>query len=327
LSEITTAYQTILTGKVFKCKDGDWTEPCLIKEIKNRDGRTIFKNDTESKVVLDDAVTTQMGAMLRSVFKNGTARSQYANITVSNPEGAQKLRYPALGKTGTTNDYRNVAFMGALPTYVKDKNGIALDSVVAIGSYVGFDDNKPLKSGRTRIAGASGGLPQWAAFAKEEIGILGIPEQIDFLDISMMATGEVPLILTNERGELTVDPMTGRAMAGANSAEGRPLPWLDVPGFTPPQVQERAAAASAEMGILTSMPMPTVTDSGAPAIDGAIGPDAGSMSQPPAPQPAQDIPAATGQPVAPKAAAMPKDDDWDLPEGLGGNAFVPIEAE
>ena len=134
----------------------------------------------------------------------------------------------------------------------------------------------------------------------------------------MMASGEVPLILTNERGELTVDPMTGRAMAGASSAEGRPLPWLDVPGFTPPQVQERAAATSAEMGILTSMPMPTVTDSGAPAIDGAIGPDAGSMSQPPAPQPAQDIPA---------AAAMPKDDDWDLPEGLGGNAFVPIEAD
>ena len=51
------------------------------------------------------------------------------------------------------------------------------------------------------------------------------------------------------------------------------------------------------------------------------------MSQPPAPQPAQDIPAAAGQPVAPKAAAMPKDDDWDLPEGLGGNAFVPIEAD
>jgi hypothetical protein len=100
-----------------------------------------------------------------------------------------------------------------------------------------------------------------------------------------------------------------------------------VPGFTPPQVQERAAATSAEMGILTSMPMPTVTDSGAPAIDGAIGPDAGSVSPAPAQPTAQEIPAAAGQPATPKAAAMPKDDDWDLPEGLGGNAFVPIEAE
>ena len=341
LAEISTAYQTILTGKIFKCKDGEWTDPCFIKEIKNRDGRVIFRNEIESKTVLDDTVTTQMGAMLRSVFTNGTARSQLSALSVKSPDNSTTLRYPALGKTGTTNDYRNVAFMGALPTYVESKNGVALDSVVAIGSYVGFDDNKPLKSGRTRIAGASGGLPQWAAFAKEEINILGIPEKIDFLDISILATGEVPLILTNERGELTVDPMTGIAMAGASISEGRPLPWLDVPGFTPPQVQERAAEASAEMGIITSLPTPGTAE------EPAAGPDAGAMAaqastEAPAEaasatQPvATTAPAATAEPAPtqatapatpPKAAAMPKDDDWDLPEGLDGNAFVPIEAE
>lgn len=315
LSEISTAYQTILTGKVFKCKDGDWTDPCIIKEIKNRDGRVIFRNEMESRTILDETVTTQMGAMLRSVFTNGTARSQYNALSVHSPDKSTKLHYPALGKTGTTNDYRNVAFMGALPTYVESKNGISLDSVVAIGSYVGFDDNKPLKSGRTRIAGASGGLPQWASFAQDEIEILDIPEKIDFLDISILATGEVPLILTNERGELTVDPMTGLAMAGASSEDGRPLPWLDVPGFTPPQIQERAAAASAEMGIMTSLSMPSET---------ALPPDSSGTNPPE--QPADS---AIQQPQAapPKAAAMPKDDDWDLPEGLGGNAFVPIEAD
>ncbi|MBO4437228.1 MAG: hypothetical protein J5791_10150 [Fibrobacter sp.] len=31
-------------------------------------------------------------------------------------------------------------------------------------------------------------------------------------------------------------------------------------------------------------------------------------------------------PAEPKAA-MPKDDDWDLPAGMDGGAFVPIEAE
>ena len=269
------------------------------------------------------------------------AHSQLKALSVKSPDNSTTLRYPALGKTGTTNDYRNVAFMGALPTYVDAKNGVALDSVVAIGSYVGFDDNKPLKSGRTRIAGASGGLPQWAAFAKEEINILGIPEKIDFLDISILATGEVPLILTNERGELTVDPMTGIAMAGASISEGRPLPWLDVPGFTPPQVQERAAEASAEMGIITSLPTPGTAE------EPAAGPDAGAMAaqastEAPAEAAGATQPAATTAPAAtaepaptqatapatpPKAAAMPKDDDWDLPEGLDGNAFVPIEAE
>ena len=341
LGEITTAYQTLLTGKIFKCKDGNWTEPCFIKEIKNRDGRVIFRNEFESKTVLDDTVTTQMGVMLRSVFTNGTAHSQLKALSVKSPDNSTTLRYPALGKTGTTNDYRNVAFLGALPTYVDSKNGVALDSVVAIGSYVGFDDNKPLKSGRTRIAGASGGLPQWASFAKEEINILGIPEKIDFLDISLLATGEVPLVLTNERGELTVDPMTGIAMAGASISDGRPLPWLDVPGFTPPQVQERAAETSAEMGIMTSLPAPSgdeqlagpdagsmaaAQDSGATAATNTAA--AGSTTAAAATNTAETVPTQASTPAAPpKAAEMPKDDDWDLPEGLDGNAFVPIEAE
>ncbi|MBR6943825.1 MAG: transglycosylase domain-containing protein [Fibrobacter sp.] len=260
IAEISTAYQTILTGKVFKCKDADWTEPCFIKEIRNRDGRVIFRNKMESKTVLDDTVTTQMGVMLRSVFTNGTAHSQVSALSVYSPDKKTKLRYPVMGKTGTTNDYKNVAFLGALPMYVKEKNGVALDSVIAIGSYVGFDDNKPLKSGRTRIAGASGGLPQWATFAKEEIDILGLPNQIDFLDISMLATGEVPLMLTNERGELTVDPMTGAALV--NGEKGRPLPWLDVPGFTPPQVQKLAAETIAKSGIVVSLPMPNAPQTG-----------------------------------------------------------------
>ncbi|WP_173475164.1 transglycosylase domain-containing protein [Fibrobacter succinogenes] len=373
LAEISTAYQTILTGKIFKCKDADWTEPCFIKEIRNRDGRVIFRNKMESRKVLDDTVTTQVGVMLRSVFTNGTAHSQLKALSIKNPEGAAKLRFPVMGKTGTTNDYRNVAFLGALPTYVKEKNGIALDSVIAIGSYVGFDDNKPLKSGRTRIAGASGGLPQWATFAKEEMDIIGLPKKIDFLDISMLATGEVPLMLTNERGELTVDPMTGEALV--NGEKGRPLPWIDVPGFTPPQVQKIAAETIAKSGIVVSLPMPqtetvpaenaphgTTPDSAAVSAQGtttsqqAIPADARPVSEvmkadslkkaaeaaknvPAETQTPQPKPAATQapqtatpavkeiQPPKPQAA-MPKDDDWDLPENFNSkNAFVPIEVD
>ena len=387
LGEISTAYQTILTGKVYKCKDGDWNEPCFIKEIK-KDGQTIFRNSVESKVVLDTVVTSQMAAMLRSVFVNGTARSQYSSIAVKSPDGQTSIKYPALGKTGTTNDYRNVAFMGAIPTYVAEKEGIALDSVVAIGSYVGFDNNKPLKSGKTRIAGASGGLPQWAAFAKEEIEILGTPDLIDFFDISMLAAGEVPLHLAKERGQISVDPVSGFYIADAS--KGRPLAYIEVPGYIPPQIQEKAAEEIAATGIMTSMPMPgtagNVPEAGetqtvqqqptqpqevAPSTDQQAAPQANpenTASQTDANQPAdqtagQDVAqqnaapqsttpeasadqhAAREQPAtqpeqkaqtaqqlptaAPeqKSAAMPKDDDWDLPAGMDGNAFVPIEAE
>ena len=330
LAEISTAYQTLLTGKVFKCLDGDWTDPCFIKEIKNRDGKVIFRNKSESKVVLGDSITSQIAVMLHSVFTNGTARSQYTHITVTSPDKAITLRYPALGKTGTTNDYRNVAFLGALPTYVNEKNGIATDSVIAIGSYVGFDDNKPLKSGRTRIAGASGGLPQWADFAKKEINILGLPEKIDFLDISMLAAGEVPLVLPNERGQLTVDPMTGSIIAGGSAEQGRPLPWIEVPGFTPPQVHAAAAETAAAHGIMISLPMPTAapaasTDSANVAEATPSAPAEGATAEGATTPTVQPQPT---QPAQPKAAAMPKDDDWDLPEGFDSkNAFVPIEAD
>jgi membrane peptidoglycan carboxypeptidase len=289
-------------------------------------------------------------------------------LTVTSPDKGTSLRYPALGKTGTTNDYRNVAFMGALPVYVTEKEAVALDTVVAIGSYVGFDNNKPLKSGKTRIAGASGGLPQWAAFAKEEIEILGTPNMIDFFDISMLAAGEVPLHLANERGQISVDPVTGFYIADAS--QGRPLPYIEVPGYVPPQIQEKAAETIATTGIMTSMPMPGTmpapaenNGAGAPA---EAGPDAGavqnnaapvaeqatvdSAAQAPAEQPAapagnaaaapapvENAPAeapinsgtalnGAATPAEPKAA-MPKDDDWDLPAGMDGGAFVPIEAE
>ncbi len=330
LGEISTAYQTLLTGKVFKCLDGEWTDPCFIKEIKNRDGRVIFRNEMESKQVLSDTVTSQMAVMLRSVFTNGTARSQVNNLSVTSDDRSTTLRFPVMGKTGTTNDYRNVAFMGALPTYVEEKNGIALDSVVAIGSYVGFDDNKPLKSGRTRIAGASGGLPQWASFAKEEIAIQGIPEHIDFFDISMLATGEVPLVLPNERGELSVDPMTGLVVSSSDGSGGRPLPWLEVPGFREAvaQASTEGAADQSQAGPTPELSIVPAEENAAPAQSETAAEQSGtaSVAEQPAPTAEQSAPAAE-QPAAPAPAAMPKDDDWDLPADLdGNNAFVPLEA-
>lgn len=345
LSDITTAYQTILTGKVYRCKSGGnvWTEPCLIKEIKDRNGNVIFTDSIESKIILDDNVTTQMAAMLHSVFQNGTARSQYNSIVVTAPDNGTTWRYPALGKTGTTNDYKNVAFLGAIPTYNKDMGGATTESVVAIGSYVGFDNNKPMKVGRTRISGAYGGLPQWASFATEEIKVLDTPYQVDFLDLPSQLAKEVPLILKKQRGELMVDPMTGIAIANSEASERRPMPWLDVPGFIPPQVHEFAAESAAEIGIMTSMEMMNPTAPEAPAAPESApaeqaSPDAEQVAQPAAP--ASETPvgqsAEAAAPAAPPAAPAPaaaapkasSDDEWDLPADFDGKKmFVPIEAE
>lgn len=293
LAEMTTAYQTLLTGNIYKCTDGEWNEPCLVKEIRDRDGRRIFENSVETKKVLSDTVTEQMAVMLHAVFQYGTAISQYKNLTMTSPSGENTLLYPTFGKTGTTNDYRNVAFLGAIPTFVPNKNGFALDSVIAIGSYVGFDDNRPLKSGRTRIAGSSGGLPQWAEFAKAVVKVRGENLKVDFLDISMLAKGEIPLRLGTERGEVQVNPVTGLPVYSATETV-RNVPLLDVPGYTSPAQVETAAASAANSGMMTSLSMP------------AFAPDA---------LPSQE-----------SSSSKAEEEEFELPADFtGDNAFVPIE--
>lgn len=350
LAEMTTAYQTITSGKVYKCKDSDWGDPCLIKEIKNRDGKRIFWNEVEEKTVLNDTVTSQIAVMLNSVFANGTANSQNKNMSVTSPDGKITHHYPMLGKTGTTNGYTNVTFMGALPIYAPSKYGAVTDSVVAIGSYVGFDDNKPLTAGKTHIAGASGALPQWAGFAKEEINILKLPKQIEFYDVSFLASRNIPLILPNQRGRLVVDHKTGIATAGEASKNGRNIPWLDVPGFTPPQVEKSAAEAAASSGLVITLPVPTLPiEAPKPAAAESetikqeqpqAAPEANPIQEnKPAAEPSIEQPVVQeSKPVAVPAAESPKpapvkkpvlkEDDWDLPADFNGKqAFVPNDSD
>ena len=154
----------------------------------------------------------------------------------------------------------------------------------------------------------------------------------------MLATGEVPLVLPNERGELKVDPMTGFVLPESEASAGRTLPWLEVPGFRA-AVAEAAtdSAASVEAAPAPELSIVPVED-GEAAQTEASAAQVGESAEPSgvqAPAAATEQPsappapaAATEQPpVAPAPAAMPMDDDWDLPADLdGNNAFVPLEA-
>jgi membrane carboxypeptidase/penicillin-binding protein len=191
--------------------------------------------------------------------------------------------------------------MGGIPTFVNSKNGIALDSTIAVGSYVGFDDNRPLKSGRTRIAGASGALPQWAQFTKEVLDIRKESKKIDFLDITLLASKRVPLLFINERGMLPVNSETGLA-DGSQTAKVVEVPWLDVPGYIPPVVTTKAAEEAAEQGIVVSISMP---------LDSLTNKDSTKTTDT----------ITTSQPIV-------SSDDWELPADFSGkDAFVPIEPE
>lgn len=118
-------------------------EPTLVDRVQNRYGDTIYRHDRRqcqgcagdgapvvvntARRVMDAVTAYQLTSMMQGVVRRGTARG-----TVG------KLGLPIAGKTGTTNQAKDVWFIGFTPEIVA-------------GCYIGFDTPTPL--GR----GASGG--------------------------------------------------------------------------------------------------------------------------------------------------------------------------
>ncbi|MEX0308640.1 MAG: penicillin-binding transpeptidase domain-containing protein, partial [Tateyamaria sp.] len=110
--------------------------------------------------VMDPVTAYQLTSMMKGVVDRGTASS-----TV-------KLPVPIAGKTGTTNDAKDVWFVG-------------FSSDIVAGCYIGYD--QPRSLGR----GASGGGmcgPVFSAFMQEAIqkyggGAFEVPEDCEFIKI------------------------------------------------------------------------------------------------------------------------------------------------
>jgi len=212
MAEMAVAYQSILGGKLYKCKDEKLGVPCIVKEIWDNQNRLLFKNEVDSVSILTENELLPMRAMLRAVFKYGTAASAYQKITTAYSDS--KYPFPAMGKTGTTNENRTVAFCGALP----------IDSLMTICSYVGFDDNSAMKGSRASISGASGALPQWVALASEALSVNKtgkvFGESIDYIETISMGEVQLPnmpqYIEIDRRGGL---PLKAGSADSANSQE------------------------------------------------------------------------------------------------------------
>jgi len=227
LVELSTAYQSLFSGKSWRCADGVWNEPCLIREIRDAKNKVLFSNIPQSREVMSAAATQQMAVILRETFESGTARSGLESMALRSPESGVGLLVPVAGKTGTTNDYRNVAFLGALPTWDAGVNAFRLDAPVTIGSYVGFDDNRALQVKGLRIAGATGALPQWAELAKDVFVSRKDAEHVDFLDLALVSSGMVPWYLPLRDGaDLQVDPKTGIELEGEDATSSTSIPRL-----------------------------------------------------------------------------------------------------
>ncbi|WGV28903.1 transglycosylase domain-containing protein [Halotia branconii] len=111
LLELTSAYGSFAT-------QGLHTEPHGIRRILNRQGEVIWSKNFQAKRVLDPVSAEITTWMLRNVVENGTGAA------------AQLGNRPVAGKTGTSDEARDLWFIGYIPQLVT-------------GVWLGNDDNRP----------------------------------------------------------------------------------------------------------------------------------------------------------------------------------------
>ncbi|MGR3553528.1 penicillin-binding protein 1A [Paracoccus sp. (in: a-proteobacteria)] len=160
----TTLFRMVAAYAMF-ANGGERVEPTLVDRVQDRRGRTIYRHDRrvcetcsrevwpagEGPVILSnrervmDAVTAyQLTSMMQGVVKRGSGKG--VNLPV-----------PIAGKTGTTNDAKDVWFIG-------------FSSNIVAGCYLGYDQP------RTLGANAFGGtlcVPVFNAFMRQAIKEFG----------------------------------------------------------------------------------------------------------------------------------------------------------
>ncbi len=126
--ELANSYATIASG-------GYAAPPIFVRKVTDAAGNILEENKSAPEEVLRPAVAFVLADMMRSVVEEGTATK------------ALVLDRPLAGKTGTSNESRNVWF-----------GGFSTELVAVV--WVGFDDNAPLG----RATGGSTALPIWIRF-------------------------------------------------------------------------------------------------------------------------------------------------------------------
>jgi penicillin-binding protein 1B len=132
-------------------------EPFLLREVRDREGKTLYAHDLEQKRVAGADATYVVHTLLRGVVQRGTASrlKRYG------------LGYVA-GKTGTTSDYRDAWFVG-----------YTADMVTSV--WVGFDHGAPL-----RLSSGEAAIPIWGAYMSSIPHLRGEPRPptgVTFRDI------------------------------------------------------------------------------------------------------------------------------------------------
>ena len=188
-SEETTLYKMVAAYAMF-ANGGERIEPSLVDRVQDRWGETIYRHDqrtctdcdaeslpsglgpriTSDRERVIDAITAyQLTSMLRGVVQRGTAA------------GRVNLNVPVAGKTGTTNDAKDVWFIG-------------FTSNIVAGCYIGYDRPRSLGNG---VFGGNTCGPVFNRFMQEATakyggGAFDVPAGGRFIKIDRFSGARLP---------------------------------------------------------------------------------------------------------------------------------------
>lgn len=132
--DLTSAYSVF-------ANEGVRATPYAIIRVEDRNGKILYQRKPEMDNVLDPKICHEVTSSLEGVIQRGTA-TRVLNY----------FRYPAAGKTGTTQNYADAWFVGYTPEYTA-------------GVWVGFDD-KRITFNSSNGQGGRAAAPIWAMFMK-----------------------------------------------------------------------------------------------------------------------------------------------------------------
>ena len=186
-SEETTLFRMVAAYAMF-ANGGERVEPTLVDRVQDRYGATVYRHNqsvcpdclnaslprgqapriqTNRDRIMNAVTAYQLTSMMQGVVERGTARG--VNLPV-----------PIAGKTGTTNDAKDVWFVG-------------FSSSIAAGCYIGYDTPRTM-------GGASGGgvcAPVFEAFMRDAIREYGgtafrVPDECRFIRIDRFTGARLP---------------------------------------------------------------------------------------------------------------------------------------
>ncbi len=201
---------------------GGRVRPTLIDRIQDRYGHTIFKHDTREcrgcdapegwknqpepqlvdhrEQVLDPLTAYQITSMMEGVVQGGTAMA------------LREVGKPIAGKTGTSNEAKDLWFVGFSPDLV-------------VGLYVGYD--KPRSLGRNAQAGHT-----------------AAPIARDFMKLALADKPAIPFKVPAGIKLIRVDSKTGLRAAPGDS--GKTILEAFKPGTAPPDNYSAIGVADAD---------------------------------------------------------------------------------